>query len=147
MNIDLPQYTPLSAVFGPSHPLPIRRLSKVIAAPCRGTSHTRNLIRILEWLFKTPWLLGSGCWLGPGWVVVVATLTGGVFVVGRSVLFAGAELGARSLALCVVSAARRSFPPELGAHIALRTYCQQLPRTLHVHTTLNTHLDNYLLLW
>ncbi|XP_028168846.1 ADP-ribose glycohydrolase MACROD2-like [Ostrinia furnacalis] len=48
----------------------------------------------------------------------------------KNVLYRSAELGARSLALCVVSAPRRAFPPDAAAHVALRTirrYLEQNP--------------------
>ncbi|XP_013171522.1 PREDICTED: protein GDAP2 homolog [Papilio xuthus] len=39
----------------------------------------------------------------------------------KNVLSAACEVGARSLALCVVSTPRRNFPPDLAAHVALST--------------------------
>ncbi|XP_068631181.1 protein GDAP2 homolog [Battus philenor] len=39
----------------------------------------------------------------------------------KNVLHKAGELGVRSLALCVVSTPRRNFPPDLAAHVALRT--------------------------
>ncbi|XP_026322521.1 protein GDAP2 homolog [Hyposmocoma kahamanoa] len=39
----------------------------------------------------------------------------------KNVLYKAGEIGARSLALCVVSAPRRNFPPDVAAHVALRT--------------------------
>ncbi|KAL0882670.1 hypothetical protein ABMA27_001099 [Loxostege sticticalis] len=48
----------------------------------------------------------------------------------KNVLYRCGELGARSLALCVVNSPRRNFPPDAAAHIALRTirrYLEQNP--------------------
>ncbi|XP_063244031.1 protein GDAP2 homolog [Bacillus rossius redtenbacheri] len=39
----------------------------------------------------------------------------------RNVLQKACELGVSSIALCVVNSVRRNFPPDEGAHIALRT--------------------------
>ncbi|XP_045765772.1 protein GDAP2 homolog [Maniola jurtina] len=39
----------------------------------------------------------------------------------KNVLHAAREAGARTLALCVISAPRRNFPPDIAAHVALRT--------------------------
>ncbi|CAH2105908.1 unnamed protein product [Euphydryas editha] len=44
----------------------------------------------------------------------------------KNVLHAARELGARSLALCVVSAPRTNFPPDLAAHLALRSIRRHL---------------------
>ncbi|XP_031640596.1 protein GDAP2 homolog isoform X4 [Contarinia nasturtii] len=39
----------------------------------------------------------------------------------RNILSKSRELGAKSLAICVVSTVQKNFPPDIGAHIALRT--------------------------
>ncbi|XP_060801698.1 protein GDAP2 homolog isoform X1 [Amyelois transitella] len=39
----------------------------------------------------------------------------------KNVLYKAGELGARSLALCIINSPRRNFPPDVAAHIALRT--------------------------
>ncbi|XP_062525983.1 protein GDAP2 homolog isoform X1 [Bombyx mori] len=39
----------------------------------------------------------------------------------KNVLHAAGSLGARSLALCVLNTQRRNFPPDVAAHVALRT--------------------------
>ncbi|XP_052753541.1 protein GDAP2 homolog isoform X2 [Galleria mellonella] len=44
----------------------------------------------------------------------------------KNVLHKAAELGARSLALCVINTPRRNFPPDLAAHIALRAVRRHL---------------------
>ncbi|CAH2244813.1 jg5163 [Pararge aegeria aegeria] len=38
----------------------------------------------------------------------------------KNVLHAAREAGAKSLALCLVSAPRKNFPPDVAAHVALR---------------------------
>ncbi|XP_072939345.1 protein GDAP2 homolog isoform X2 [Epargyreus clarus] len=49
----------------------------------------------------------------------------------KNVLYKAGELGARSLALCVVNTPRRNFPPDVAAHVALRT----IRRYLEQHST------------
>ncbi|XP_047528466.1 protein GDAP2 homolog isoform X2 [Vanessa atalanta] len=44
----------------------------------------------------------------------------------KNVLHCALELGVRSLALCVVSSPRRNFPPDVAAHVALRTIRRHL---------------------
>ncbi|CAB3260780.1 unnamed protein product [Arctia plantaginis] len=44
----------------------------------------------------------------------------------RNVVCKAQELGARSLALCALSAPHRNFPPDLAAHVALRTVRRHL---------------------
>ncbi|CAH0605693.1 unnamed protein product [Chrysodeixis includens] len=44
----------------------------------------------------------------------------------RNVLCKASEIGARSLALCVISAPHKQFPPDLAAHVALRTIRRHL---------------------
>ncbi|XP_038220127.1 protein GDAP2 homolog [Zerene cesonia] len=44
----------------------------------------------------------------------------------KNVLHAASELRARSLALCVVNTPRRNFPPDVAAHVALRTIRRHL---------------------
>lgn len=39
----------------------------------------------------------------------------------RNVLYKAKELGLRTVALCDISSVQRNFPPDTGAHIALRT--------------------------
>lgn len=39
----------------------------------------------------------------------------------RNVLHKAHEFGLKTIALCVIYSAQRNFPPDLGAHIALRT--------------------------
>lgn len=38
----------------------------------------------------------------------------------RNILCKSRELGAKTLAVCVVSTVQKNFPPDIGAHIALR---------------------------
>lgn len=38
----------------------------------------------------------------------------------RNILSKSRELGAKTLAICVVSTVQKNFPPDIGAHIALR---------------------------
>lgn len=40
----------------------------------------------------------------------------------RNVLQKACELNLSTVALCVINSVRRNFPPDEGAHIALRTY-------------------------
>ncbi|CAH2070853.1 unnamed protein product, partial [Iphiclides podalirius] len=44
----------------------------------------------------------------------------------KNVLQAASELGVRSLALCVLSTPRRNFPPDVAAHVALRSIRRHL---------------------
>ncbi|KAF9406600.1 hypothetical protein HW555_013086, partial [Spodoptera exigua] len=44
----------------------------------------------------------------------------------RNVLCKATEIGARSLALCLISGTRTQFPPDLAAHVALRTIRRHL---------------------
>lgn len=41
----------------------------------------------------------------------------------RNVLCRSKEIGAKSIAICVVTTVQRNFPPDIGAHIALRKEC------------------------
>ncbi|CAG5041242.1 unnamed protein product [Parnassius apollo] len=47
----------------------------------------------------------------------------------KNVLIKASELGARSLALCVLSSPRRNFPPDVAAHVALRTIRRHLEQS------------------
>lgn len=42
------------------------------------------------------------------------------FAFNRNILCKSRELGAKTLAVCVVSTVQKNFPPDIGAHIALR---------------------------
>lgn len=42
--------------------------------------------------------------------------------VSRNVLQKACELNISTIALCVINSVRRNFPPDEGAHIALRKY-------------------------
>ncbi|CAH0725388.1 unnamed protein product, partial [Brenthis ino] len=49
----------------------------------------------------------------------------------KNVLHRARELGVRELALCIISSPRRNFPPDVAAHVALRTirrYLEQHPQ-------------------
>lgn len=43
----------------------------------------------------------------------------------RNILCKGRELGVKTLAVCVVSTVQKNFPPDIGAHIALRKFGQR----------------------
>lgn len=48
----------------------------------------------------------------------------------RNVLQKARELNLQSLGMCVINSVRRNYPPDRGAHIALRKYsrwCTSLP--------------------
>ncbi|KAI5644383.1 macro domain-containing protein [Phthorimaea operculella] len=47
----------------------------------------------------------------------------------KNVLHKAGEIGARSLALCVLNTPKRNFPPDVAAHIALRTIRRYLEQS------------------
>ncbi|XP_011555497.3 protein GDAP2 homolog isoform X1 [Plutella xylostella] len=51
----------------------------------------------------------------------------------RNVLCLAAEVGAKSLALCVINQPRRNFPPDVAAHVALRTIRRFLEQNKQPH--------------
>lgn len=54
----------------------------------------------------------------------------------RNILAKSRELGVKTLAVCVVSTVQKNFPPDIGAHIALRKFAKFWLWWLYIFMTL-----------
>lgn len=65
----------------------------------------------------------------------------------RNILAKSRELGVKTLAVCVVSTVQKNFPPDIGAHIALRKFTKLAMMIIHFHEIISTDCFFLSCLW